>query len=458
MEQRLILIDLLIKLGMAGLLASALIRSAEFKSLLYRESRSLKQRFYLVLWLCLAEWLGMLLVLGLERWINFTPTGFFAGDLAFETIILLGILGGRFSGSLGGALLAMPAVSHSQWATLPLYMMIGFIAGQFRMFSTNHEEIWSFSPFNYFSIFRWVRKVSRLRLFDWQLWFLITILALRFLHSEFVRYLPRITYGVESANRWLDIPIYATSVLVIVIELKIWNSVRLQIKLEEQQRMLLHARIEALKNQINPHFLFNTLNSISSLVRFDPDTARGLILKLASILRRLLNSSDAFVPLRDEVQFIDNYLDIEVVRFGRDKLRVFKDLEPQSLDVMVPSMLLQPLVENSIKHGLSGKLEGGSIHLRSRLSDSSLTIEIEDDGVGMGAERTENGRGNDNELSGTGIGMANVAERLEVLYGETARMTVDSSPGKGTLVKLRVPVLQEGGALPPYEERSSTLR
>ena len=122
--------------------------------------------------------------------------------------------------------------------------------------------------------------------------------------------------------------IYATSVIVIGTELKIWNSVRIQIKLEEQERLLLHARMEALQNQINPHFLFNTLNSVSSLVRFDPDTARELIIKLANILRRLLNSTDAFVPLREEFEFIDNYLDIEVVRFGRDKLRVVKELEP----------------------------------------------------------------------------------------------------------------------------------
>ena len=145
--------------------------------------------------------------------------------------------------------------------------------------------------------------------------------------------------------------------MAIGIELKIFNSVRIQIKLEEQERLLLHARMEALQNQINPHFLFNTLNSISSLVRFDPDKARDVISKLATILRRLLNSADSFVPLREEVEFIDNYLDIEVVRFGRDKLRVVKELDPASLDVMVPSMLLQPLVENSIKHGLSA--DGG---------------------------------------------------------------------------------------------------
>jgi two-component system, LytTR family, sensor kinase len=151
-------------------------------------------------------------------------------------------------------------------------------------------------------------------------------------------------------------------------------------------------------------------------------------------------------------------LDIEVVRFGRDKLRVLKELAPASLDVLVPSMLLQPLVENSIKHGLSSKIEGGSIYLRSRLAagDSQLIVEIEDDGVGMGAVNLlERPTG----LGGTGIGMANVAERLKVLYGDTARMTIDSHEGKGTLIRLRLPVLNEA-AIPAtlYEERSSTRR
>ena len=244
--------------------------------------------------------------------------------------------------------------------------------------------------------------------------------------------------------------------MVIGTELKIWNSVRIQIKLEEQERLLLHARMEALQNQINPHFLFNTLNSVSSLVRFDPDTAREMIIKLAKILRRLLNSTEAFVPLREELEFIDAYLDIEVVRFGPDKLRVVKDLDPLSLDVMIPSMLLQPLVENSIKHGLSAKVEGGSIYLRSRMSDSKLIIEVEDDGVGMDAAHPPDRNGS----NGTGIGMANVVERLKVLYGETARMSVDGREGKGTLVRLRLPLLQNtdtnAGLL--YEERSSTRR
>jgi two-component system LytT family sensor kinase len=284
-----------------------------------------------------------------------------------------------------------------------------------------------------------------------------TIVGLRFVQTELSRFLPRATFSLESPTWWVEALIYATSIVVIGTELKIFNSVRIQIKLEEQERLLLHARMEALQNQINPHFLFNTLNSVSSLVRFDPDTARELIIKLATILRRLLNSTDAFVPLREELEFIDNYLDIEVVRFGQDKLHVVKELDPASLDVMIPSMLLQPLVENSIKHGLSSKIDGGSIYLRSRISDSKVIVEVEDDGVGMGAAQLlERPTG----FGGTGIGMANVAERLKVLYGDTARMTIDSREGKGTLVRLRMPILETAGSIPAalYEERSSTRR
>jgi two-component system LytT family sensor kinase len=119
-------------------------------------------------------------------------------------------------------------------------------------------------------------------------------------------------------------------------------------------------------------------------------------------------------------------------------------------------MLLQPLVENSIKHGLASKVEGGSIHLRSRLVDSGLVIEVEDDGVGMAATQ-QAGFGS---ARGSGIGMANISERLQVLYGDTARMTIDSHEGKGTLVRIRLPLLQAAGAVPEgfYEERSTTRR
>lgn len=448
LEQRLILVNLLIKLGVAAAVASALVRSVEFKSLLFREERTTKQKIYLVLWMAVPIALGV--------WIRFSAKSFLAGDLSLETAVLLGVIGGRFCGIVGGALLAFPAVLHGEWATLPFTVLCGFVAGQLRTFVEDKEDIWSFSPFIDLSVYRWIRRnFPKPRLFDWQIMLFATIAGLRFVHTELYSFFPRRTYAIESPKLWVEALIYATSLMVIGTELKIFNSVRIQIKLEEQERLLLQTRMEALQNQINPHFLFNTLNSVSSLVRFDPDTARELIIKLANILRRLLHSSDAFIPLRDELEFIDDYLDIEVVRFGRDKLQVVKELDTNSLDVMIPSMLLQPLVENSIKHGLSPKVEGGKIVLRSQLNDSTLTVEVEDDGVGMGsAQLLEKPTG----LGGSGIGMANVAERLKVLYGETARMTIDSHEGRGTLIRLRLPVLETAGAIPAVLYEPSTRR
>ena len=205
-------------------------------------------------------------------------------------------------------------------------------------------------------------------------------------------------------------------------------------KLEEQKRLLLEARLDALQRQINPHFLFNTLNSIASLVRSQPELAREMTVKLANILRALLKDHDTYVPLREELSFTDDYLDIEVVRFGADKLRVEKEIDPPTLDVLVPSILLQPLIENSIKHGLEPRIEGGTVTLRSRLEGDRIRIEVADDGVGMKAgPRAESHR------DGAGIGMKNVQERLDVLYGNRASFEVVSSPGRGTRVTIGIP-------------------
>ncbi len=451
LEPRLILVNLLIKLGVAAALSSALVRSKEFKSLIFREQRDTRHKIYLALWMAIPIALGV--------WIRFNAKSFLAGDLSLETALLLGVIGGRLSGGVGGALLSLPAVLHGEWASLPLNVFAGIVAGQLRRLAPEQEDIWSFSPFIDLSLYRWIRRnLPRPRVFDWQIAFFVTIVGLRFLQTEIWRFWPNSIFSLESPGLWMagagtgaggnlngylvESAIYLAAVMVVGTELKIFTSVRIQIKLEEQERLLLQARMAALQNQINPHFLFNTLNSISSLVRFDPDTAREMILKLATILRRLLHSTDSFVPLREEVEFIDNYLDIEVVRFGKDKLQVIKDLDPASLEAMVPSMLLQPLVENSIKHGLSPKIEGGSITLRSRVIKSRLVVEVEDDGVGMGAAQglaRDHGRGEGAE--GMGIGMANIAERLKVLYGDTAKMMIENREGGGTLIRLRLPIL-----------------
>jgi two-component system LytT family sensor kinase len=450
MEPRLILLNLLFRLGVAAAVSSTLVRSKEFKSLLFREERTVRQKLYLVLWFGLPIMVGV--------WTRISQKSFAAGDVSFETTLLLGVIGGRLAGSLGGVLMGIPALLHGEWAAMPFDVLCGFLAGQLRTMAADKDDIWSFSPFIDQSIFRIIRRnLPRPRLFDWQVMFFWTVVGLRFTQTELAQYFPRSIFSLESPdNYWVYSAIYAASIAAIGIELKVFNSVRIQIKLEEQERLLLHARMEALQNQINPHFLFNTLNSISSLVRFDPDMARDVIFKLAAILRRLLNSGEAFAPLREEFEFIDNYLDIEVVRFGRDKLRVVKEFDPASLDVVVPSMLLQPLVENSIKHGLAPKVEGGSVYLRSRVVDSRLIIEVEDDGVGMGGAQLQES----SSWAGMGIGMANISERLQVLYGGTARMTIDSHEGKGTLIRIRLPLVEAASSVPEgfYAERSSTRR
>ena len=174
-----------------------------------------------------------------------------------------------------------------------------------------------------------------------------------------------------------------------------------------------------------------------------------LIVKLSALLRRLLRSQEHFVTLREELDAVDEYLDIERVRFG-PSLVVLKEIDEASLDVIVPSMILQPLVENSIKHGLSPKVDGGSIYLRSRIVDGKLVIEVEDDGVGMGSGSSDAGS--------TGIGLANVQERLHVLYGDTALMEMESKGGTGTTVRLVLPMPQSDDDSMPYEFRSSTSR
>jgi two-component system LytT family sensor kinase len=159
-----------------------------------------------------------------------------------------------------------------------------------------------------------------------------------------------------------------------------------------------------------------------------------MVLKLSNILRRLLRKHDNFSALREEISFIDDYLAIEVMRFG-DKLRFEKDVAADTLDMLVPSMLLQPLIENCVKHGLSSKVEGGTIQLRCRRVDSRLLLWVEDDGVGIPASKLAT-------LREQGIGVSNVSERLNVLFGSDHKMNIDSQPGHGTRIEIEIPELQ----------------
>ncbi len=433
-DSRLILITLLIKLGVAAAVSSALARSTVFKNLLLSERRTASQMLGLLAFICVPLTLGV--------WVRVVVPNFYAADISFEAVIIVGLLLGTTPAIIAGAFLSIPAVLHREYLTLPFNLIVAMIFGTYRAF-VSEEDVWSFSPFVDLSIYRWIRRnLTRPRV-DRQILLLMLIFGMQMMRNWIGEMYPRRLFTLRSNSWLLLLAIYICAPIVVGIPLKIWNAIRIERKLEEQERLLLEARLDALQRQINPHFLFNTLNSIASLVRFRPEQARELIVKLASILRVLLQDRDDRMPLRDELQFADDYLDIEVVRFGAEKLQVVKDIPDETLEVLVPSMLLQPLIENSIKHGLEPRIGGGTITLRSRLQHDKLILTVEDDGVGMSAE-SESG-----QLSrrmglmhaGTGVGMRNVRERMQVLCGPDSGFEILSRPGRGTRVVLTIPLI-----------------
>jgi two-component system LytT family sensor kinase len=432
-DPKLVWISLLIKLGIAAAVSSALARSRVFKRLLFAEDRSAGETIGLLAFICIPLTLGV--------WARVTVPNFLAADNAFETTIILGVLVGPWWAAVGGTVLSIPAMAHGEYLTLPFHLCVALVAGLYGRL-VDPEDVWSFSPFIDLSIYRWVRRnLERPRL-DRQILLLALIVVMQMTRMELAKLYPKLLFVLDTRSWLVKLAIYACPAVVVGIPLKIWNAIQIEQKLEEQKRLVLEARLDALQRQINPHFLFNTLNSIGSLVRFHPEMAREMIVRLANILRALLRDHDSFVPLRDELAFTDDYLGIEVVRFGAEKLRVEREIEPETLEVMVPSMVLQPLIENSIKHGLEPRLEGGTVTLRSRVREGRLVVDIEDDGVGiMPGRAAATGAVTAHSHSGNGIGMKNVRERLEVLYGGDARFEVESRPGRGTRVTLEMPMM-----------------
>jgi two-component system LytT family sensor kinase len=424
-SDNLILITLLVELGVVASVASVLARVSTFRRLFFAEQRRPRQTLALLAFFLVPLTLGV--------WIRIAVPNFLAADISFTTVILLGLLLGPEWAMLGGLALAAPAVYHNEYLALPFNAALGLVAGVLGRF-VEKEEIWSFTPFIDLSLYRWVRRNLLQPRIDRQFLMLFLIVAAEGCRDWIAHAYPHRLFALLADRLWVQSLVCLCAPINVGIALKVWNTLRIERKLEEQKRLLLEARLDALQRQINPHFLFNTLNSIASLVRVKPELAREMIVKLGNILRALLKEHDSYVPLREELSFTDDYLDIEVVRFGADKLRVEKEIDPRTLGVLVPSILLQPLIENSIKHGLEPRLMGGTVTLRSRLEGDRVRIEVADDGVGMGNRPASALR-----RTGAGIGMKNVQERLEVLYGNQARFSVVSNPGRGTLVSIEIP-------------------
>ncbi|WKE67157.1 histidine kinase [Gallaecimonas kandeliae] len=194
------------------------------------------------------------------------------------------------------------------------------------------------------------------------------------------------------------------------------------------------AQLRALRYQLNPHFLFNTLNAISTLVMVkDNDTANRMVVGLADFLRYSLeNDPIRRVPLEQEVRAMEKYLAIEEVRFS-DRLKVHWQIADEVKLALVPSLILQPLIENAIKYGVAARVQGGNLWISGKRFGSDLLLEITDDGPGLGQGKS----------TSTGLGLANTRERLQTLYGEDFAFTLTSRAASGLTVNLRIPYQTE---------------
>jgi two-component system LytT family sensor kinase len=434
-----VLLTLLIKLGVIASLASIIARFGRFRRLLFIEQRGPRQK------LVFAAFLGVPFMLGVLMRLLARYQG---TDLTLEITVVAGLLGGTIVGLVVGMMVSLPAVliGHEILAA-PLAVLYAVAAGSARWVCPDKEEVWKFSPFIDLSLYRSIKRRFKHPAMDWQVLFFLICVILEISRIIFGHMAPGKLFYLDAAQPWGKALIVLGTVIGVGLPVRIWNNTRIERKLEEQERLLMQARVDALISQINPHFLFNTLNTVSALVRFDPDTARNVVLKLSNILRRRLKSQIHFLPLKQEVEFIDDYLDIEVVRFGRDKLQIKKQIDLDTLDLIVPSMILQPLVENAIRHGIGPKIEGGTITLRARRREGRLVIEVADDGMGIPEERRS-------EILESGIGLKNVHERMKVLYSQEFTLDVQSAPGKGTLVRLEIPELSAVETPIPVEPAS----
>jgi LytS/YehU family sensor histidine kinase len=225
-----------------------------------------------------------------------------------------------------------------------------------------------------------------------------------------------------------------------------WVSGQLELaELDSSRARLVEAEMRALRAQISPHFVYNSLTTIASFVRTDPERARDLLLDFADFARYSFRNPREFTTLADELRSIDRYLLLERARFG-ERLQFRVEVAPEVLPVAVPFLALQPLVENSIRHGMEESRDSFHIRIVARDAGAEAAISVEDDGVGMEPERLASILSGDPGRSarGAGIGLANVDERMRQVYGDEYGLTVETGPGAGTKVSLRVPKYRPG--------------
>ena len=219
-----------------------------------------------------------------------------------------------------------------------------------------------------------------------------------------------------------------------------WVSTQLELaELDHSRARLAQAEVRALRAQISPHFIYNALTTIASFVRTDPERARELVLEFAEFTRYSFRSHGDFTTLAEELRSIDRYLTLERARFG-DRLEVRLQIAPEVLPVAVPFLALQPLVENAVRHGLAAKTGVGTISIVAEDAGTECLISVEDDGVGMDPDAVRAR----SEEDGAHVGLGNVDDRLRSVFGDDFGLVVETAPGAGTKVSMRIPKFHAG--------------
>ena len=423
--EQLLLINLLLRIAVMAGITSLILGFRFVGHFLLRASISIADRLKLIALLAAIFVVGVLVR-------KLIAQG--AMDLSLEGALLAGFLGGVWVGAGVGAAIGAVCYLFGETMGLPFYASAGFVSGALVSTLGVRGEIWNYSLNPFSIIYSFFDRLFRRRLDRNIIPFALCLLFAVARYGLLRRYRMRgMLYGYLPTDGFLIAVDLIVIVFTLGISLKMINNARIEMLLREEERQLTRARLMTLRSQINPHFLFNTLNSIAALIRTDAEKAREMTRQLAAIFRKSLDESGETHTLREELAFLDDYLSIERVRFGDDRLRVVKGIDPAAVEAQVPIMILQPLVENAIKHGISRKVDGGVLRIDAKRTEQGIDIEIENDGPPFDDCRLDT-------LTARGLGLKNVIERLNIYTCGRGRFEIASGRDGGAVVRLFLPL------------------
>jgi two-component system LytT family sensor kinase len=396
----------LIKLTLVVIVAAMLANFDYFSRMLFHSSKSLATRFKLSIIICAT----LIICLTLRY-----SAKYHALDFSIIGLFVTGVVAGLVPALCSTAIVSTILVIKGEY-WLAVMCFLSAVSGTF---------------FYKRNIFEGKKRLLKLSL---------GILPIVAAFYALYRYFPEKSFFILS-NKTIegDITAGLSEVLGVFLTFFLWKYYRTKLELIENEFHLNKSRLAVLSSKINPHFLFNTLNTIAAAIRIDPKIAREIVFKLSEIMRYILNSENEFKPVQDELNFIQNYLSIETMRFGEDRLKVFIETDNEAREEDIPTMLIQPVVENAVKHGIAPLTDRhGEIKIKTYkqvLDDGEyLVVDVIDNGVGMVV--------NESRMFERGIGLANVRDRLMLLYGKKGIISFFSSLGSGTTVTIKMPLVR----------------